>query len=57
MKPNLLGVKKTKKQSNYQKGDATERCGRCKYYHAGRCEIVEGEIDPMMVCRYFEARR
>jgi hypothetical protein len=45
----------SKEDANYREGTAFERCGKCQYYSNHRCKIVDGDIEPMMLCDHFEA--
>lgn len=51
-----IGRKLTKRESNFREdeGMAGRRCGDCRFYEAGACEIVEGVIDPDDICDQFQ---
>lgn len=49
--------KVSKEDAEYRKGEAFRRCGNCRHMHKdGSCEIVEGKVEPYMVCKYFDKR-
>ncbi len=48
------GEKVSKKAADYGKGSPFRRCDKCEYFKQNHCKIVEGEIDPYAVCKYFE---
>lgn len=63
-----MAEKHTKAETDYSRGMIHSHCGPCfkddrgycQHYHGkpapdtGRCEVVEGEIDPIMWCRLFK---
>ena len=49
------GERVSKEDADYGKGTPFRRCGLCEYLERGnKCKIVEGDIDPYDVCKYFE---
>lgn len=48
----------TKRQADYGGGTKNAHCAICAHFNKpDHCEIVEGEIDPQMWCKYFRAKR
>lgn len=49
--------KMSKVSQNYRKADpgAEKRCGTCVMYHASKCDLVLGYIEPSSVCDSWEA--
>lgn len=50
--------KVSQKSVDYRKteSDAKHRCGTCVMYHASRCDLVVGYIEPSYVCDRWEAK-
>lgn len=50
--------KVTQRSVDYRKAesDAKHRCGNCVMYHASKCDLVEGFIQPDHVCDRWEAK-
>jgi len=51
-------AKVSKKEANYSAGLPSAHCSICRHFeppHA--CEIVRGEIDPDLWCRYFSPKK
>jgi dihydroorotase len=46
----------SKASAQYSKGMPSAHCGICTHYSNHRCEIVVGEIDPAMWCKFFAKR-
>src|SRR5579872_4983374 len=47
----------SKRSVDYRKADAaTRRCGTCVMYHASRCDLVDGYIEPNYVCDRWAAK-
>jgi len=49
-------TKVSKASVSYRPGNLTRRCGNCSMYSAGSCSLVEGKIEPKMVCDWWEAK-
>jgi hypothetical protein len=49
--------KVSKSSVNYRTGTASRRCGNCVMYHNHKCDLVEGEISPPMVCDRWEGKK
>jgi hypothetical protein len=48
-------MQRTKAQAGFIEGGGQDdvRCGNCRYFQGGTCEIVEGAIGPDDVCQFF----
>jgi hypothetical protein len=47
--------KLTKKEADYGIGKPKAHCGICRHFKKpNACEIIEGKIEPLAWCKYFE---
>lgn len=49
--------KTTKREADYRMGTDSRHCGLCAHYHAGKCTLVQGDIDPAMWCKHFSPEK
>ena len=48
-------MKSSKSKAHYvDHTNRANRCEVCEYYHAGKCEKVEGRVNPTGWCEYFK---